>query len=190
MKQPDRKPFATGIYLLETLTSGMYNNPLMICREYIQNSVDSIDSSYNNGSANQRNKFSIDIVLDPINKSISIKDNAHGISSGLAKDFLSTIGGSSKTGTSSRGFRGIGRLGGIAFCDRITFTTSYPGQKTVSKQVWDCIKLREILGGNGNSKKAAMSDILDQTVTFTQCRVETKENTYFEIGRASCRERV
>ena len=35
--------FKTGMYLFETLTAGMYNEPLSIYREYIQNSVDSID---------------------------------------------------------------------------------------------------------------------------------------------------
>lgn len=178
MNKEPQQSFTTGIYLLETLTSGMYNNPLMIYREYIQNAVDSIDNSHNNGS---KNEYNIAITLDPINKSILIKDNAHGINSNSAKSFLSSIGNSSKTGTESRGFRGIGRLGGIAFCDRITFTTSSPGQKTVSKQVWDCIKLREVLGGNGNSKKAAMSAVLDHTVTFTQSHAEEKDNSYFEV---------
>ena len=32
-----------GKKLLETITSGMYSNPHMIIREYIQNAVDSID---------------------------------------------------------------------------------------------------------------------------------------------------
>ncbi len=180
MKKQKEQSFETGVYLLETLTSGMYNNPLMIYREYIQNAVDSIDNSYNNGSKKPTSKYNIDIKLDPINKSILIGDNAHGISSNLAKDFLSNIGSSAKTGTAARGFRGIGRLGGIAFCDKITFTTSSPGQKTVSKQVWDCIKLREVLG-NGNGKKSNMSDVLDTNVTFKQSRAEKKDNTYFTV---------
>ena len=153
----------------------------MIYREYIQNAVDSIDNSSANGIGNKIKINTIDITLDPINKSILIRDNANGISSSLTKGLLSTIGGSLKTGTTARGFRGIGRLGGIAFCDKITFATSSPGQNIVSKQIWDCIKLREILGGNGNHKKAFMSDILEQTVTFSQSRSETKKNTYFEV---------
>ena len=40
-----KTPFKAGMYLLETLTSGMYNEPLTIYREYIQNAVDSIDIS-------------------------------------------------------------------------------------------------------------------------------------------------
>jgi len=181
LNKNDKQPFTTGIYLLETLTSGMYNNPLMIYREYIQNAVDSIDNSSENGTGRGNSKNTIDITIDPINKSILIRDNANGISSRLARSFLSTIGGSLKTGTTARGFRGIGRLGGIAFCDKITFTTSSFGQKIVSKQVWDCIKLRNILGGNGNHNKAFMSDILDRTVKFTQSHAEIKGNTYFEV---------
>ena len=36
------RPFI-GAQVLESLTSGMYDNPLMIYREYVQNSVDAID---------------------------------------------------------------------------------------------------------------------------------------------------
>ena len=32
-----------GRQILDIITSGMYNNPLMVIREYIQNAADSID---------------------------------------------------------------------------------------------------------------------------------------------------
>lgn len=42
-KPRKKSSFKAGMYLLETLTAGMYNEPLSIYREYIQNAVDSID---------------------------------------------------------------------------------------------------------------------------------------------------
>ena len=34
-----------GKFILDTLSTGMYNNPLMVIREYIQNAVDALDES-------------------------------------------------------------------------------------------------------------------------------------------------
>ena len=39
------KEIIIGKYTLESLTNGMYSNPLDLYREYIQNAVDSIDSA-------------------------------------------------------------------------------------------------------------------------------------------------
>ena len=36
-----------GKFILDSLAIGMYNDPLMVIREYIQNSVDSIDNRCN-----------------------------------------------------------------------------------------------------------------------------------------------
>jgi len=67
--------FKAGMYLLETLTSGMYNDPLSTYREYVQNSVDSIDQS---GLSPQ--ECEIRIELDPFLRSVTIRDNGPGIS--------------------------------------------------------------------------------------------------------------
>ncbi len=43
MVKKNIKKLIIGKHILDTLSIGMYNNPLMLFREYIQNSVDSID---------------------------------------------------------------------------------------------------------------------------------------------------
>ena len=80
MSRKKRSSFKTGMYLLETLTAGMYNEPLSIYREYIQNAVDSIDLI---SSKKRKAKLKVDITLDPFNKSITIHDNGLGIGNGL-----------------------------------------------------------------------------------------------------------
>jgi len=42
-KRSTRKKPLIGKFLLNSISIGMYNDPLMVLREYIQNSVDSID---------------------------------------------------------------------------------------------------------------------------------------------------
>ena len=40
-----------GKYTLESLTTGMYSDPKIVYREYIQNSVDSLENAVENGNA-------------------------------------------------------------------------------------------------------------------------------------------
>lgn len=62
-----------GKYTLESLTTGMYSDPKIIYREYIQNSVDSLESAV---SANliEPQSMRIDIIVDAGSAYISIKD--------------------------------------------------------------------------------------------------------------------
>ena len=66
-----KSSFKAGMYLLETLTSGMYNEPLTIYREYIQNAVDSIDVSKRK---HRRRSLKVNIDLNPFERKISISD--------------------------------------------------------------------------------------------------------------------
>lgn len=40
------KDIVIGKHTLESLTSGMYSDPFVVFREYIQNATDSIDAAY------------------------------------------------------------------------------------------------------------------------------------------------
>jgi len=166
--------FKAGMYLLETLTSGMYNDPLSIYREYIQNSVDSIDTC-----SSKTNK-SVNIALDPFTKSITIIDNGSGIPVKNAVSLLSGIGSSNKAGTDLRGFRGIGRLGGIAFSDTVSFRTKAVNDNAEIVQKWDCIKLRKLLA---NPKNSAMhlNELFNEITTFGKNKSVDINKSYFEV---------
>lgn len=169
--------FKAGMYLLETLSSGMYNEPLSIYREYIQNAVDSIDAAKRiKPSAN----YAIKIDLDPFNKSISIFDNGYGISSRKAEEVLSGIGSSSKKGSGSRGFRGIGRLGGLAFSKRVIFRTKSKGDKYESIQEWDCLKLNAILSDN-KYKNMSLKQLFNKVTTFKKAPHAKTSESFFNV---------
>ena len=68
-----------GKYTLESLTTGMYIDPLILFREYIQNSSDAIDDAINKGIITKE-ESRIDVNLDKTNRQIEIKDNGIGIS--------------------------------------------------------------------------------------------------------------
>lgn len=169
--------FKAGMYLLETLTAGMYNNPLSIYREYIQNCVDSIDNAKKAGKSN----CEIKITLDPFEKSILIHDNGAGIPELQAERVLSNIGSSDKIGTEQRGFRGIGRLGGIAFANSAIFRTKASGENSISEQTWDCEKLRGLLNKPSNSP-LSLEEVFKQVTTFRQERSNSlTEESFFEV---------
>lgn len=173
----EKSYFKAGMYLLETLTSGMYNEPLTIYREYIQNSVDSIDiMNFNNNPKSMQ----VNINLDPFNHQIKIFDNGLGVPVDIAEQTLSSIGSSNKFGNELRGFRGIGRLGGIAFSDKAIYRTKARGEKVESVQEWDCKELRNILLSN---KKPHMSlkEVFDRTTIFYQNNNKSDNDSYFEV---------
>ena len=130
-----------GRQVLDIITSGMYDNPLMILREFIQNSADSIDEKYKGKT--QKNGF-ITINIDGKNRSITITDNGCGIRKKLAVNRLIDIGHSHKEGGIRRGFRGIGRLGALAYANSIRFETRSSSNEPISVVEWDGVKLREI----------------------------------------------
>lgn len=103
-----------GKFLLEILTKGMYSNPMHVYREYIQNSSDSIDRAIESGIL-QATEAEIHIFIDDKERNIVIRDNGLGIPLDIAKTKLMNVGASDKDGVTERGFRGIGRLGGLAY---------------------------------------------------------------------------
>ena len=171
-----KTPFKAGMYLLETLTSGMYNDPLSIYREYIQNSVDSIDQA-----SRSQNEAEIKIELNPFKKSVSIYDNGDGLTADSAERVLSSIGSSEKLGTQQRGFRGIGRLGGIAFAKKVVFRTTAKDEPIVSTQEWDCEALKKYLR-SPEYVSMTIEELFSRVSTFSQESIDKLIDTsFFEV---------
>lgn len=149
-----------GKHALESLTTGMYSDPFVIFREYIQNSADSIDEAiYNGVITEEENK--IEVILSPIERKILISDNGMGIRASEAEQTLINVGNSKKIQNVSRGFRGIGRLAALSYCGKLVFETSYIGEKKGTRLVIDAKKLSEklLLEENDVSAEDVLADI-------------------------------
>ena len=133
-----------GKFTLESLTTGMYNEPESCFREYIQNAVDAIDMAVEEKLLTIE-ESRIEIIIDDERKVISIKDNGTGICGSKARKTLLDIGNSSKLHTINRGFRGIGRLGGLSYCKQLSFCTTVKGEDIKTIVTFDCERLRELL---------------------------------------------
>ena len=147
-----------GINIIEIVTEGLYPNSLDTFREYIQNSCDAIDDAIDAGTLREGDG-EIDIDINKKARRIIFKDNGIGISS-LPKDFvriMSNIGNSDKSLNSDRGFRGIGRLGGLAYCKTLIFSTKVAGEKKISTLTINADKLRkEFWSGNKRSAESVL----------------------------------
>ena len=169
---------SVGKFTLESLTTGMYNEPESCFREYIQNAVDSIDMAVD------QNIISIDdsrieIIVDEKHRTISIKDNGTGISSTTARNTLLDIGNSTKLHTVNRGFRGIGRLGGLSYCKELSFCTTAFSEDVKTIVTFDCEKLKQLLVPGQGDEKTLQGVI--EAVTTIEVNEEQKSAHYFIV---------
>lgn len=168
-----------GKFALDSLTIGMYENEMVVYREYVQNSTDAIDRAVELGWIRSLEESQVDITIDKENKIIKIRDNGIGIHEKTAIPTLKDIGNSEKDYSANRGFRGIGRLSGTAYCKKLTFKTSTCNEDKCSIVIWDCEKLKELLKPNSN-KKLDLVQVIDACVSFEYTN-EDKEKHYFEV---------
>ena len=120
-----------GVDILGMVTSGMYTDPLTVYREYIQNAVDAIQS------AGLGQDGVVEIALAPDEGRVTIRDNGPGLSLAEARKALVPIAKSEKRGRGLRGFRGAGRLAGLAFAESVTFLSRAGEGAPVVRVVWD-----------------------------------------------------
>lgn len=135
---------------MQLVTAGLHTDPLVIYREYIQNAVDSIATS----RAVENGK--VEINIDPADMRVVIRDNGPGLSRKQALEALIPIADSQKVRGADRGFRGIGRLSGLAFGNSVTFLTRRSAREPVSRIRWDGISLRQGIT-DGLSIEAALT---------------------------------
>ena len=167
-----------GKFLLEILTKGMYSNPMHIYREYIQNSSDSIDKAIELGIL-QAAEAEIHIFIDEIKRNIIIRDNGLGIPLNIAKIKLMNVGASDKDGITERGFRGIGRLGGLAYAEKVQFITSAVGDPVKTIMSCDCVRMQQLLQ-KSNTETADIMETFKAISVFEE-QPEKSEKHYFEV---------
>ena len=167
-----------GKFLLEILTKGMYSNPMHIYREYIQNASDSIDKAIAEGVILPA-EAEIHIFIDEKDRTIIIRDNGLGISQNIAKVKLMNVGASDKDGVSERGFRGIGRLGGLAYAEKVQFITSDRGDAQKTIMSCDCVRMHQLLQKTNNET----SDIMEtfKAISTFDEQSEAIDEHYFEV---------
>ncbi len=132
-----------GSFFLETLTTGMYEDPFHCIREYVQNGYDAIQDAKRIGTlTHEEGEVLVTVGGSTRAPSLTIRDNGCGIPASRAFTTLVSLGASRKTPTDHAGFRGIGRLAGIAYCTTLRFTTKAAGDHVATIVEFDCGRLR------------------------------------------------
>lgn len=170
-----------GKSILELLTTAMYASPMTIYREYIQNAVDSIDLAdkgnlYNKPSSEPR----IDLLIDRQQRSVTIRDTGAAIKQKDFENVLTAFGNSPKRKMKARGFRGIGRLAGLAYCKELIFRSKTTDELLVNELRWDCLKLRQLLVESDDNMD--LNDIVRDITTINSVEHDpSMPDRYFEV---------
>ena len=164
-----------GKDVIESLTIGMYDDSRFIYREYIQNAADQIDKARQQGLVDEGE---IHIFINPEKKIISIEDDATGIEESKVIEILKNIAQSTKQRGVDKGFRGIGRLGGLGYCEKLVFETSFQGESVKSIMTWDAFKLKSII--NNRSQKEEASTVIDEVTSLEKSK-ENSDAHYFKV---------
>ena len=134
-----------SVQLLETITSALYDDPIILFREYVQNSVDAYNDSIKDTNKIMKDFF-VDINIDKEKRIIIIKDNGYGIPENEFINEMTSIGHSKKSNKLDQiGFRGIGRLSAFPYCKKLTFQNKPKGLKRIMQYSWDGTEFHKLL---------------------------------------------
>lgn len=167
-----------GKYVLENLTVGMYNEPLCVYREYVQNSADAIDKALATNLLPSE-EAKVYILIDKEKRQITFEDNGTGVERARIVEVLRNIAQSDKVIGKDKGFRGIGRLGGLGYCEELMFETSYQGENTKSVMLWDAKMLKQLV--HDRTTKESATDVVSQVTAFSDSEEEDTAKHYFRV---------
>ncbi len=165
--------------LLDLLTGAMYTNPFSALREYVQNAVDAIEDAASDGVLESISQGKIEISVSPQDRSIVIRDNGIGCSNQDFAQSLTAFGGSGKRGRERRGFRGIGRLAGLAYCRELVFRGRSATDSRILEMVWDFVKLKDLL--YSDDKDLSLNQIVHSVVEIKDVRADEYPEHFFEV---------
>ena len=167
-----------GSFCLETLTTGMYESAFHCIREYVQNSYDAIsDAIAADLISQQAGKITISINGSST-RNLTVRDNGTGIPTGEAIDRLISLGSSTKRPQRHAGFRGIGRLAGIAYCTVLRYQTKAAGEAVATVLEFDCAQLRGFMAPGAQPQD--VSDVIKQSVSAKTVVAKVHEH-YTEV---------
>ena len=168
-----------GKDILELLTAGMYVDPLCVYREYVQNACDAIDEARQQGLYKNGVTPRIEMFFDQSERSVRIRDNGTGVSREHFVQILTAIGGSQKRGRRMRGFRGVGRLSGLGYCQELVFRSRSIAGAKIGEMVWSGRRLRDVLRNVDASDR--LDDAIREVAQFTFVPATDHPEHFFEV---------
>jgi molecular chaperone HtpG len=182
-QQPKQKKLSENIVIgkdiLELVSGAMYVEPLTIVREYIQNAVDATDEAEAAGLYAGKDKPRIEVVVDLGERRLRIRDNGIGVDNANFAKRLTAFGASKKRGTRARGFRGVGRLSGLGYCQELIFRSRSNGDPQVIELSWDGRRFKDIL--LDPNYKGDLNDVVREVTSITSFSGTGYPKHFFDV---------
>jgi hypothetical protein len=121
----------------------------------------------------------VEIEIDATKRSIRIRDNGIGVPKAEFIQRLVAFGASTKRGRNARGFRGVGRLAGLGYCQELLFRSRAQGDPAISELLWDCRKLRALLRSADSNHH--LRDVVMETVSTRSLEAGKPPAHFFEV---------
>lgn len=168
-----------GRDILELLSSAMYVDPMTIYREYLQNAADAVDEARQKGILGLGDPGTVELFIDDAGRNVRIRDNGAGVSNRQFTRKMTALGASAKRGATSRGFRGVGRLAGLGYCQELIFRSRAHGEANVSELRWDCRRLKSAL--RSTESESDLRAVIIDVVTHRKENGEGWPPHFFEV---------
>jgi molecular chaperone HtpG len=168
-----------GKDVLELLSTSMYVDPMTIYREYVQNAADAIDDARTHGLLQPDETGTVTVAVNAVARTICIRDNGTGIPWNRFARQLSALGASGKRGSKARGFRGVGRLAGLGYCQEVIFRSRSAGETLISELRWDCRRLQAAL--RSVDFKGGLAEVIRDAVSVRRASSEGFPARFFEV---------
>jgi hypothetical protein len=168
-----------GVDVVELVSSAMYFDPLAAYREYVQNAADAIDDAHSSGILPLDAYGRIEFIIDPAARSVRICDNGTGVTGTEFLRRLTAFGGSDKRGKERRGFRGVGRLAALGYCQELVFRSRTSADEPISELLWDCRLLRTILRSGDYS--GTLHEAIRRVTAYRVHRTPGYQPRFFEV---------
>jgi len=176
---PSTAAVIVGKDVLELLSTSMYVDAMTIYREYVQNAADAVDEARDNGLLAASAAGTVDVHIDSSARTIRIRDNGVGVARPQFEGRLSSLGSSAKRGTAARGFRGVGRLAGLGYCQELIFRSRVDSESEISEMRWDCRALKTALRSAKNAQPLAA--LVQEIVSVRRVPASTEPSRFFEV---------
>lgn len=165
-----------GKYVIDSLTRSMYEDSRCIFREYIQNAADQIDLAKKE-HLEEGDHYEIHVRIFREQRRIEIEDTATGVSR-KNRNTLKDVATSQKRRGEHKGFRGIGRLGGLGYCTTLIFETSAKGEDVKTIMRWDAAKMNQMVDNEEDDHEASF--VIDECTGFEE-QPEKSDVHYFKV---------
>ena len=158
---------------------GLYENSMVIFREYLQNACDAVEQAVQAGLITNRKDANIAVTIDQYNKRIIIHDIGIGIARKNIPSYLVDVASSQKFNKHLVGRHGIGRSNGANYCDSIIYETSYSGEPFKSTLVWDVKEAKRLC--SDDTIEFGTTEIIDKVTDLKPQEPESSEVHYCKV---------